>query len=211
MHYFDAHTHGKSKKSAIYCMAHLEQSYAGFFSAGIHPWKADSINCTEAIAYLESFNKTSNFVAVGEIGLDRACGADFDKQVQIFKCQLNWAEQQNLPVIIHAVRSYSDILQLFKQSRPTVPVIFHAYRGNKQISTQLMQWNSYFSFGENTLNPKYIESIPMNRIFAETDESALPLTKIYETLSKLFDITPQKLNSEIGKNAEKIFGINLLD
>ncbi|WP_353134086.1 TatD family hydrolase [Pseudopedobacter sp.] len=151
-------------------------------SVGVHPWYIDS-DFEQNIAQIESLLQLNNVLALGEIGLDRAVNIDFKLQKHVFEIQLQLAEEYNKPVIIHSVRTYSDLAPYLKKIK--VPVILHQYRGNETQTQQFISLeNVFFSFGKDLIFNKKVktifQSMPLNRIFLETDVFAMNIQDIYK-------------------------------
>jgi Tat protein secretion system quality control protein TatD with DNase activity len=61
------------------------------FSAGVHPWEADSTT-TKVWSALENLVIKQEVLMVGEIGLDKLKGPSLEVQMAVFKRQLLLAE-----------------------------------------------------------------------------------------------------------------------
>ena len=123
-----------------------------------------------------------------------------DIQIEIFELQLKLAQKLNKPVIIHNVRSASYFQSLLKKTDLRVPLIFHGYNLNEEITADLLKKNCYFSFGEYLLRPGYnavrvLPMIPNNRLFFETDDSSVSIEKIYEAGAAIRKTTVEELKS----------------
>ena len=188
--YIDIHTHRPTGQ-------HIEPQ-----AVGIHPWMAEKEMFDEAIF--------DNAVAVGEIGLDFACDVNRDTQEQIFRAQLTQAEQRNLPVILHCVRAFEPTMKILSEYRLRA-VIFHGFIGSSQQAKRAIDTGYYLSFGANAFrSPKTIEalqSIPENRLFAETDDSGETIENIYSQIANVRKISVEKLQEATNENYNKIFNI----
>ena len=80
-----------------------------------------------------------SIVAIGEAGLDRLRGPALPLQAQVFEVQALIAERQRLPLIIHSVRTIPEILAIHRRLRPTVPWIFHGFRGRPEAAVQILR------------------------------------------------------------------------
>ncbi len=180
-----------------------------YTSIGLHPWflKEDS--------WIFEWTKIQKLLcenpqwALGEIGLDRKCTTSFDLQKLVFKTQLIFAQQEQRVVILHSVKSYSDILEVLKNIKPTLPIIFHGYHGNINISNQLLNYNSYFSFGHGLLINRnkmapIIASLPLDRLFFETDAKDIPIESIYNKASEILQISVSQLKEICYQNYLKL-------
>lgn len=183
-------------------------------SVGYHPWHLNNLSLKEIEIQLVENLQKKNVVALGECGIDRTIETPVVHQSDIFRLHLNLAHYYSKPLIIHAVRSYSDLLAIFKSLKTLPPLIFHDYRGNAIQSKQLLNYDSYFSFGESLLNsPKIVtnlQALPTNRLFFETDESEQSIEKIYLSAATALNMPTIKLKEQISSNYTRIFGNELV-
>src|SRR5690606_29533338 len=91
-----------------------------------------------------------NVIALGEIGLDRRNGADFSLQKKFLTQQLAIIKDLNIPVIIHCVKAYSDLIPFIKKNKN--PFVLHQFNGNKTQLSDFMKFdNVWFSFGKDLI------------------------------------------------------------
>ncbi|MBD3749995.1 MAG: TatD family hydrolase [Sphingobacteriales bacterium] len=176
-------------------------------SVGYHPWFSSSFT-VHSVERLTQLINLKQVLAIGEIGLDRANGPNLDEQQKAFEAQLALAERFNIPVIIHAVKTYSDLFPYLKKS--SIPWIFHAFHASETQTSQLLkQENSYFSFGESLMKQikfqELFKKIPLSRIFLETDISNIAIQEIYQQAAILKEIEMTELKKQLFYNFEAIF------
>lgn len=186
-------------------IASADVSY--LYSVGIHPWKAQ--DTTEVLKC--SNLKSSNFLAIGECGLDRVNGNDLESQKNVFIKHINLSEQYKKPLIIHCVRAYPDIIEIKKETRAKSPWIVHGFQGNEQSAMQLLKHDIYISLGDVLFkdeNKAYalLRIIPSDKLFLETDVSERNIIDVYEKASLLSGVEMNKLRNDIFDNFVKIFG-----
>ena len=150
--FVNIHTHKSSNPNHIELVNHLVQDEWNpetnkLYSAGFHPWHIEDFDNNKMVETVELLAKSNNVLAIGECGLDRAINTPIEKQEVVFLKQIAIAEKTQKPLIIHAVRSYPDLIRVKKQTRSTVPWIMHGFSGNKQTTEQLLPHGFYFSFG----------------------------------------------------------------
>jgi TatD DNase family protein len=178
------------------------------FSCGIHPWNSALTNAKQVMDDVEQLANSDTFFCVGECGIDRACDVPLEIQLPIFEQEVQIAQKTGRPLIIHAVRSYSDILSVLKKYAVTVPVIFHDFRGNEVQISQLLHYNSYFSFGFSGISqPKIhtnIHLIPRERLCLETDDDNRKIADMYEIASDILDISVPELCLDLFQNFKRI-------
>lgn len=171
-------------------------------SEGIHPWKADIAN---DISISESAE------IVGEIGLDYACKVDKQTQQRVFISQLSIAQERKLPVVLHCVKAFEQTMKILKDFTLRV-VIFHGFIGSKQQAQRALDKGYYLSYGDKCIKSlKTIEALritPLDRIFAETDESHHKIEDIYHTIAHLRGIELEELINAIENNYNRIFTNN---
>lgn len=187
-----------------------------FYSVGIHPWKVESEELRnsgiEGLTDLVSRCLGDlNFLAIGECGLDRACEADFEIQKEVFKKQIELSERIAKPLIIHAVRSYPDIISIRKETKAKQAWIIHGFQGNRQSAEQLLKHDVFLSLGDVLFNNEtkarqLLQLIPLEKLFLETDVAERKMSDVYEKASLLSGIEMEKLRNDIFNNFVKIFG-----
>lgn len=188
-----------------------------FYSVGIHPWNLKSQNLkiseTQKLGDLESQCLGDlNIKAIGECGLDRVCDVDFEIQKEVFIKQLKLSEQIAKPLIIHAVRTYPDIIFIRKETKAKQPWIIHGFQGNVQSAEQLLRHDGiYLSLGDVLFKnerraSELLNVIPLDRLFLETDVAERDIVEVYEKAVSLSGIEMDKLRNDIFNNFVKIFG-----
>lgn len=167
-------------------------------SAGIHPWYVDKDNMEKQIFILNSELKSrKGIVALGECGLDKNT-SNMRIQEKAFIEQIKLSETFRLPLIIHCVKAWEELLRIHKQSKPQMPWILHGYRGGIQQTLQLLKFPFYFSIGY--FFSDAVSVIPYSRLFLETDEKCLSIADVYTKISKHLDISEDTLKKYINQN-----------
>ena len=201
--YINIHTHFKPNQNVLAVRnAYLKLSAPQLselpymVSVGLHPWHINKYNLTTCTDLLMDVVNLSNVFAVGEIGIDRAIDVPISTQMQYFEAQLNIARAVQKPVIIHAVKSYSDLMPFLKKTK--VPFIFHGFTGNIQQAKEMLKYNAYLSFGKILFEEKYQEvlaQIPNDRFLLETDSAKISINQIYDLAAKAKAIEVDELKS----------------
>ncbi len=175
-------------------------------SAGIHPWDAEVLYPTlEAlVAELESVD----CVAIGEIGLDKACNVPFGIQQEVFARQVEVASRRELPIVIHCVRAQADVVAEL-QKHPLQSVVFHGFIGSEEQAKELLRKGYYLSFGFGALrSPKTMEAlreVPLDRLFLESDTADRSIEELYRRVAKEKNIDIERLKKIILDNYTKLF------
>jgi TatD DNase family protein len=181
------------------------------YSVGLHPWNLDEIRNDNWVQQLEELLQHPQILAVGECGIDRSLETPVKRQTNYFLPQVHLAGQFDKPLILHAVRSYSDLLQLKKKNRNNIPWILHGYRGNAETTKQLARLGFFFSVGAALLNGnrqlnQSLAEIPRNQLFFETDESSVDIESIYIFAAEKLNTPLQTLQQQVFDNYQQVFG-----
>ena len=181
-----------------------------YLSVGLHPWHVrenDWQTLVEAIAHVAG---KKNVIAIGESGLDKTVKTDYFLQQKAFEAQLHIAQTHHKPMIIHCVRSYSELLAFRKKSDLKLPWIFHWFNADPQIARELIRKNCYLSFGhmlfkEQSKAFQVFQDIEPDHVFFETDDTGYTIQEIYEKASSIKNMDTGDLKSRIIHNFERCF------
>jgi TatD DNase family protein len=210
--FFDFHTHFEKPNAVLNLIVlddtNLKSAYSSLLSAGIHPWYL-SANPKKQLEVLQTIAVAPEILFIGECGLDRLKGAELSLQIEVFEKQIKLADRLHKPVIVHCVKAYSELLHLRKVLRPTMPWVIHGFNAKPQIADQVLSSGCFLSLGRALLTPesnanKVLKTMPIERLFIETDDSTTPIEQIYEVAANTLNITPSFLSDQIRVNFEKI-------
>lgn len=203
-YFIDIHTHIEDGQTiAISCPEGI--SYLKTF--GIHPMDIHNGD----IYALKEYIYKGEIAAIGESGLDRRSIYPMDMQKRIFEEQITLSEKYEIPIIIHCVKSFSDLLHLHKKIAPRQIWIIHGFNNNKTILDELLRReNIFISLGSALLNYesnayKYISEIPLERIFLETDDKDIDISDIYNAASSRLAIETKVLKLALVNNFMSTF------
>ncbi|HDJ33224.1 MAG TPA: hypothetical protein ENF21_03890 [Bacteroidetes bacterium] len=194
----DLHTHKMTVPAGVFAITNLfvqdihkwPPGHGAAFSAGIHPWHLEQVDRSSQLRKLKTLLDDPMVVAVGEAGLDRGVDISFDLQTSLFLEQVCLAEKAGKPMIVHCVRTYSDLLEILNQHTARVPLIIHGFRGTREMAEKLLDRGAYLSFGHSLLHPAsrqalFFADLPPERVFFETDMSSLGIRDLYKRASAL--------------------------
>ncbi len=217
MPFIDIHTHQidcTENEMAIFNVDDMFtfdfQNNKHLLSVGIHPGVLQPNYTEKSLQFLKEIVHNKNVLMIGECGLDRNIKVDFDLQRKVFIQQLELAETIKKPVIIHCVRAFDELILIKKQHNPSVPMIIHGFNNNIDIALKIIENGFYVSLGSQLhhsgSNPaKTIESIPLNRLFLESDDKNHSISSIFAVASSILNVKPVFLEEAIRKNYETIF------
>jgi TatD DNase family protein len=203
MFFPDVHTHFLTGNP--YAILNANSSINSFHSRGIHPW---FVNKYIPLEKLESDLQHPKCIALGEIGLDKICGTDFELQRKLFIQQIELSEKYNLPVIIHCVRASNELVELKKEIKPTQHWIWHGFN-KASILQQTLENKIIPSFGEAILRNESLRNelanLESRQFLLETDTSTFSIETIYKTVTEIRNQSINSLQIEQITNFERIF------
>ena len=182
----------------------------GNYSVGFHPYHIGKVDEEDTLNKVRIATENLKVYAIGEIGLDKSIAIPLDKQMQIFRTQVEIAEYAELPVILHVVKAYNEIIEFMKSNQPVVPMIVHGYNGGPQMAEELIKAGFLISFGEAIAggSEKILEAlriVPMENLFLETDEGELDIRELYKITSEIKKISNDLLRFQIFENTRTSF------
>lgn len=214
MKLIDFHTHNKQQNDDVISIVNqypkeFENKYR-LTSVGLHPWFIDTETLGDELETLEQIIRDGKCIAIGECGLDKKTETPFKIQRLVFKKQLELAEKYQLPVIIHCVSSFAQVIaDKNKIVSESVPLIIHGFAKKVEMAQQLIDHGFYLSFGSNLLNSKTLQNsfknIRLDRVFLETGSHDESIQEIYEFAAELLNISVQDLNKQITANFNTVF------
>ena len=208
------------EESIKLCEKH-ENMYA---VVGFHPSDAHTMSDSD-FEIIKSMLTHPKVVGIGEIGLDYHWDISHkDTQKEVFRRQLELAEEKNLPIVIHERDAVADCLEIVLEY--DVKGVFHAFSGSKETASILLDRGWYISFpGTVTFkNARFpVENaafVPEHRILTETDSPYLTAhpfrgkrndsSYMRYTLEKIAEIrgtTFEHIEKVTEDNAKRLFGI----
>ncbi|MDX2429429.1 MAG: TatD family hydrolase [Bacteroides sp.] len=182
----------------------------GHYSVGFHPYNVGKFDEQDTLNKVRLATENPNVFAIGETGLDKSIEAPLEEQARIFEKQVEIAEFANLPVILHVVRAFNEIIEFKKAHNPSVPMIIHGYNGSKEMAEELIKEGFLISFGEAIAgdNAKVIEAfkvVPLEKMFLETDEGGMDIREVYHAAAELKGISMNPLRLQIVENTRAHF------
>ena len=147
-----------------------------FNSLELHPW-----HLPERFAPPEGLaEQLRNFDALGEIGLDRLRGPRLPVQREFLRAYLSLARELDLPVVLHVVRCFPEVMAMLK----TCPlrVMIHGFRGSPELLDELWKRGYTVSFHHAALDKPELRQKLLHPAgpfgFESDDDAALTVTDI---------------------------------
>ena len=140
---------------------------------GFHPTELDNFN-DEYLLWLDEHIDDEKIVALGEIGLDyHYDNTDRDKEIDIFRKQLEIDKKHNKPIIVHSRDAIQDTYDIL--SEYGLKGSIHCFSGSLEMAREFIKMGYLIGVGgvvtyknaKNIIN--VIENIDLEYILLETD------------------------------------------
>ena len=205
----DAHRHGLPLKGTVALVSRSlgrgDPLPVGAWSLGLHPWHLGQEPLEPRLELLGKairYRKGSGIVAIGECGLDRACEVPWELQVQAFEAQLGLASKHCLPVVLHVVKAFPEILQAHGSA--TTPWFVHGFRGGPELALDLWRHGIRLSFGPALLGSERLQAafraLPTEAILLESDEETFDMPAFYAQAAAFRGLEPPVLAEQVRVN-----------
>ena len=165
-------------------------------------------------------------IAVGEIGLDYHYDhSAHDVQKRIFELQLEFARENNMPVILHIREAMNDAMMILRRYKD-LNLLFHCYSGGLEYLDEIIEDDNMCAFGGaitwtgKTFDElrETVRRIPVSNLLLETDSpymSPVPyrgkenepsyVKYVYEAAARERNMSMEELEEKVEDNAEKFF------
>ena len=198
----------------------LVQKYSGVYGTlGLHP---EDVSESFDYKILEKALDNDKIVAIGEIGLDyHYDNFDKKKEIEVFRRQLRFAEEYNIPVVVHSRDATQDTLDILKEYQ--VKGLIHSFSGSLEIAREyikrgfLLGINGVITFKNCKIKEVY-KNIPLENIVLETDSPFLTpvpyrgqrndpshIIDIARFVSELYGIGMNDLERITNENIDRVF------
>ncbi len=196
-----------------------EQYSEVLLAPGLHPVYAEQWSSTAAKKLVELCQQ-AKVVAIGEIGLDGACGPDLDLQEKVFREQLQVAMEERLPVLLHCRKAAGRLLEILRESKAGEKVggIWHGFSGSLQVAQELVGLGYKIGVGPILLRPsarklpQAVVELPLSALVLETDlpdmaQKPEALVMVAEKIAELRGCSYQEVAEITSANARALFGV----
>ena len=165
-------------------MLALEAQYPDLCAAmmGIHPCYIGR-DFQKQLAHVENWLTKRSFAAIGEVGIDLYKNKTYQaQQEEALAIQLNWAQQDQLPVVIHCREGMKTTLQLLEKHQDgNLKGIFHCFSGSLQEAERIIALGFYLGIGgvvtfKNAGLDQIVTAIDLDHLVLETDAPYLAPT-----------------------------------
>lgn len=209
--FIDIHSHQSSDNTEIITLINrivsLDKIDHQLCSVGIHPWYIDH-DYDQQFKTLQHEITYANVLAIGECGMDKIHQTPWDIQEKVFSKQIQLANSIQKPLIIHCVRAYQETLQILKDQKVSVPVIFHGFNKKKPLADSIFNQGHYISLGTSILQggqDELIQNIELTKFFFETDNKSTSIVDIYYYFCNVRKMPLEQLKEQIIQNLQNVF------
>lgn len=162
-------------------------------------------------------------VAVGEIGLDYHYNIPPERQRELFAYQLEWADEFQLPAVIHSREAEDDVLLSLREHGCSRGVI-HCFTEGPNMARGAVELGFYVSFAgiltfKSAQDLRAIAAeVPLERILVETDSPFLApvpyrgkrnepafVVEVAKTIAELHGISLEEVEQITSENARRLF------
>ena len=213
--YINIHTHFQTEEEGTVNIYNYIPGHSvlpiGKYSSGLHPWYIQEDNFEAQLRQHINYVNRENCVAIGESGLDKLKGPELNRQIEVFRMDIELATELKKPLIIHCVKRFQEVLQVLHQERFTGYFILHGFNANPENAKPFIALpNAMFSFGKALMNDEsnavtLLKELPPNRFFLETDDSELPIREIYSKAAQIRSTDETTLKQKLTENYKRVF------
>ena len=218
---------GCDRESSLRAVA-LAKAYPHVYAAvGSHPDACDKVDEALIEEYRTLCRENPKVLAIGEIGLDYHY-EDIPRDIQqrAFRMQMQLAQEEQLPVIVHEREAHQDGLAIISEF-PQVTGVFHCYSGSLEMARELVKRGWYIGFtGVLTFKnaKKAVEvasALPLERIVLETDCPYMApepfrgkrndpgkLYRMAQKLAELRGISEEEVQRITTENGKRLYRMN---
>ena len=209
-------------------MLSLENNYPNdvFLMMGLHPTSVKE-NYQEELAHVKEMIDKRKFFAIGEIGIDLYWDKTFlTQQQEAFRTQIQWAKENNLPIVIHCREAFNEIFEILEAEKgDDLFGIFHCFTGTLEQAEKAISYNMKLGIGgvatfKNGKIDKFLNQIDIKHIVLETDSPYLAptpyrgkrnessyITNVVDKLVDIYGITFDEISEITTQNSKDIFSV----
>ena len=169
----------------------------------------------------------SNYIAIGECGLDFYWSREYEKeQLTAFEEQVKWSVETQLPLMIHCRKAQNELLHIMKPYEKELPGgVFHCFTGNQKEAEEYLRFDKFVlgiggvsTFKSSHLRENLPAAVPLSRIVLETDSPYMApvpnrgkrnessfVKLVLENLAHCYNVSPEKVAQITNDNVRRVF------
>jgi TatD DNase family protein len=193
---------------------------------GLHPCHVKE-NFEQELVVIKQAVGHLKICAVGEIGIDLYWDKSTLKlQQEAFRKQIQWAKDQELPVVIHCREAFDEVYQILAEEKDDkLRGIFHCFSGTLEQAGLIKGLGLYLGIGgvvtyKNAGLDKVVAQLDLEDIVLETDSPYLTpvpfrgkpnessyLVYVARKVAELLSVDIGKVASVTTENSRKVFSL----
>ena len=202
------------------------EGHDGLYPAyGLHPMFIEQHQVNH-LRELDEWLEREQPIAVGECGIDFYDSRVDEKwQLQLFREQLQLANNYRLPLIVHVRKAMDEVISLLRKQAQFGGVV-HSFSGSQQQAQQLhgigfkLGIAATLSFERAQKLRRVVAAMPDDALLIESDAPDQPgashrgqlnepafIVEHLQTMAELRDCTVEDLAATLNRNAESLFNI----
>ena len=199
-----------------------------FPALGLHPENVKE-DWQQQLSIIKSAVESSShrLIAIGEIGLDYHWDTTFrQEQHEALREQMRWAEEYDLPVMIHSRDATEDTLKILREF-PSVKGVMHCFSGSHEVAKQVVEMGYYLGIGgvltfKNCKLAEHLVGIPLESLVLETDAPYMApvpyrgkrnesrwMCYVAERLAQVYGCSVEHVIEQTSANATSLFRLKL--
>ena len=193
---------------------------------GLHPTELGEDYHSTLELFHNRLCTPNNYIAIGEVGLDFYWDdTRKNEQIDAFGCQIGWASETGLPLVIHSRNAFNELYSIMESHRSRgLTGIFHCFSGSAEEASKLLSFDGFYlgiggvvTYRNSTL-PAVLADVPLEKLVLETDSPYLsPVPKrgkrnessyipfIAEKLAEIYGCTVGHVAEVTTANAKTVF------
>lgn len=195
---------------------------------GLHPTSVKAETYEDELRLVKEWIDKREFSAIGEIGIDLYWDQSTLKEQQIvFKTQISWAKEKNLPIVIHCRNSFDEIFEVLEDEKDDKLFgIFHCFSGDKLQAERAIGYNMKLGIGgvvtfKNGQIDQFMNEIDLKHLVLETDSPYLApvpyrgkrnessyIVNVVKKLAEIYGLSEQEIADATTQNALDVFQKN---
>jgi len=192
---------------------------------GIHPCDVKK-DWESQLKTIRMHFKKNHHIAIGEIGIDLYWDQSLkQEQINAFSAQIEWAKEEQLPIVIHARDSFDEIFEVVDAlNDERLSGVFHCFTGNEQQAKKILDYGGFkigiggvLTFKNSGLD-QVLKTVPLTELVLETDAPYLAPTPyrgkrnesayipiIAGKLSDIYEVSIEEIAHVTTQNALSVF------
>lgn len=195
---------------------------------GLHPTSVKE-NFHQEIKLVKKLLEENTYYGIGETGIDLYWDKTFYReQVEAFNIQIDLALEYDLPLIIHARESFTEIFRVLENRNiDGLTGVFHCFTGDIEQAKKAIGLGFMLGIGGVVTYKKsgldaVVEHIGLESLILETDAPFLPpvphrgkrnesayVLHVADKVAEIMNMPVEKVADITTKNASKLFNLNI--